>query len=176
MAGVGKSKTKLDPINHKTKIQLQIEADKTPIYQKQDFPYPKEMNSMDERNVWDWLVNIFRQTSNCRASDADINLMLLYCRAKVDYEKSDEEIRKLKTEDFYIRYDTGRSTPDGDTIYQIKKNPLYEIRKESYSVIIKIGDQLGLSPLGRARQGLAAANASNPDDVLKDIQNRESDD
>ena len=47
-----------------------------------------------ERVVWDWLVGIFRETVNCRVSDADVHLMELYCRAKVATDEADAELKK----------------------------------------------------------------------------------
>lgn len=64
-----------------------------PIYQSQEFVPPKSLNKK-ELEVWGFIVNVFRQTRNCQASDADIYLMQMYCRDKVMLDEAAERWRK----------------------------------------------------------------------------------
>ena len=68
--------------NHMPKAEQEARANATPVYQSQEFKAPDTLTAK-EREVWDWLVKIFRETTNCMVSDADVHLMELYCRAEV---------------------------------------------------------------------------------------------
>ena len=68
--------------------ELKDRDSETPVYLKQDFKPPKSLTK-EEKKVWKWLVGVFRETVNCRVSDADIHLMELYCRAKVATDEAD---------------------------------------------------------------------------------------
>ena len=46
----------------------------TPVYQSQNFKPPKTLTA-EERVVWKWLTKVFRETVNCRVSDADVHLI-----------------------------------------------------------------------------------------------------
>ena len=65
----------------KSKKYIKDREENTPVYESQNF-IPPETLTDKERVVWDWLVGIFRETVNCRVSDADVHLMV-YCKAKV---------------------------------------------------------------------------------------------
>ena len=52
-----KKVVRLDAIDHRTKAEKQLRDDATPIYERQEFPYPLEMKSAEEMRVWDWLTN-----------------------------------------------------------------------------------------------------------------------
>ena len=73
--------------------EIESREEETPIYLSQNFKAPKTLTT-EEKKVWKWLVKVFRETVNCRASDADIHLMELYCRAKVATDEADTELKK----------------------------------------------------------------------------------
>jgi P27 family predicted phage terminase small subunit len=148
---------------------LQNREENTPVYLKQEFIPPPTLTPK-EREVWDWLVSIFRETINCRVSDADVHLMELYCRAKVAADEADAAIKADPRP--YIIIETGVKDKDGNPKVHIKPNPNYKIRQENSNLCIKLFDQLGLSPLARARAGLKAANAKSEMDIFAEIMNR----
>ena len=143
----------------------------TPVYERQEFIPPPTLTPK-EREVWDWLVSVFRETVNCRVSDADVHLMELYCRAKVAADEADEAIKKDPR--YYIIVPLGKDK-DGNVKTTAKVNPNYKIRTENAALCLKFFDQLGLSPLARARAGLKAANAKADIDIFKEIMNRSDD-
>lgn len=112
---------------------------------------------------------VFKETINCRASDADVHLMEIYCRAKVAMDEADAALKEDPQP--YIPYECG-TDKDGNPKYQLKANPNIKKRNENAALCIRLFDQLGLSPLARARAGLSAANAKNKNDTLMKLMNR----
>ena len=89
---------------HYTKEQIKSQEENLPIYQSQEFTPPATLTDK-ELDVWNWLVKIFRGTVNCMVSDADVQLMELYCRAKVATDEADAELKKDNRA--YVLVDSG---------------------------------------------------------------------
>lgn len=155
-------------VSRKVKEDVESIEKHTPIYKSQDFIPPESLNSK-ELKVWQWLVKVFRDTVGCMVSDADVHLMELYCRAKVAADEADAEIKR-NPRDFII-IDLGVDK-NGFPKTTAKPNPNYKKRKENSELCLKFFDQLGLSPLARARVGLKAANARKEQDIYEMLNNR----
>jgi P27 family predicted phage terminase small subunit len=163
------------PDKKKYKQSNQIMDDrenKKPIYQSQNFIPPPTLTEK-ELKIWNWLVSVFRETINCRVSDADVHLMETYCRAKVAADEADEELKKDPRG--YILIESEHDKDGKSTKFQLKPNPNIKKRMENSQLCIKLFDQLGLSPLARARAGLKAANSKKEEDVFKEIMDRSDD-
>lgn len=78
---------------HRSNEELRERNEETPIYQRQEFKMPKSLTAA-EKKVWKFLVQVFRETVNCRVSDADVDMMVLYCRAKVATDEADPRSKK----------------------------------------------------------------------------------
>ena len=155
-----------------TKESLKAQEESLPIYQSQEF-IPPEYLTDKELEVWNWLVKIFRGTYNCMVSDADRDLMVLYCRAKVSTDEADAELKKDNRP--YILFSTGMFDSEGQEKMQLKANPNIKKRHDNALLCLKFFDQLGLSPLARARAGVKGANAKLEQDVFSEIRNRTDD-
>ncbi len=151
--------------------ELENREEQTPVYLKQEFKAPKDLTK-EERKVWKWLAGIFRETINCRVSDADVHLMTIYCRAKVAFDEADAALKRDPRP--FISYECG-TDKDGEPKYQLKPNPDIKKRADNAALCIKLFDQLGLSPVARSRMGLAAANSKKEDDVIRALMNRKDD-
>jgi len=156
---------------NRSNAELQAREEETPLYLSQKFKPPKTLTA-EEKKVWKWLVKVFRETVNCRVSDADIHLMELYCRAKVATDEADAELKKDKRP--YILVSLGKDS-EGKIKTTAKPNPNIRKRKENAELCVKLFDQLGLSPIARARMGLKAANAKNDEDIFKKFMERSDD-
>ena len=154
---------------HYTKKQVQDNEDNLPIYQSQEFE-PPEYLTEKELEVWNWLVKIFRGTYNCMVSDADRDLMVLYCRAKVSTDEADAELKKDNRA--YLIFKTGMFDTDGQEKTQLKANPNIKKRHDNALLCLKYIDQLGLSPLARARAGVKGANAKKDENPFEELLNR----
>jgi len=157
---------------NRSNAHLKDREDNTPVYESQNF-IPPETLSDKELDVWFWLVRIFRETINCRVSDADVHLMELYCRAKVATDEADSALKEDPRA--YIIIEVEHDENGKPTKVQVKPNPNIKKRADNAALCIKLFDQLGLSPLARARAGLKAANAKGGLDIFKELMNRSDD-
>lgn len=160
-------------IYHETKSHKEAREKSTPIYQSQEFIAPDYLTDK-EKEVWDWLATIFRSTYNCMVSDADRDLMVLYCRAKVATDEADAALKKDNRP--YILYPMGMFDKDGNEKMQLKANPNIKKRHDNALLCLKYIDQLGLSPLARARAGVKGANAKEEESIFLKIMGRSDDD
>lgn len=156
---------------HYTKEQLKAQEDNLPIYQSQEF-IPPEYLTDKELEVWNWLVKIFRGTYNCMVSDADRDLMVLYCRAKVSTDEADAELKKDSRP--YILVPLGVDK-DGKPKTTAKPNPNLKKRHDNALLCLKYFNELGLSPLARARAGVKGANAKEEENVFMKFMDRNDD-
>lgn len=159
-------------IYHETKSHKEAREKSTPIYQSQEFIAPDYLTDK-EKEVWDWLATIFRGTYNCMVSDADRDLMVLYCRAKVATDEADAELKKDNRA--YVLVDSGMTDKDGQPKMQVKANPNIKKRHDNALLCLKYIDQLGLSPLARARAGVKGANAKQEENVFANLMSRTDD-
>lgn len=145
------------------------EIDKyTPSYQSQNFVPPDTLTT-DELVVWEWLVKIFREMNMCIVSDADTQLMELYCRAKVAADKADAALKKDNRMYILVPLSIDK---EGKPKTTAKLNPNLKIRHDNMLLCLKYFDQLGLSPLARAKVGLRSAKVKEDEDIWKSILNR----
>ena len=172
MAG-RKPKINIDQeVYHETKEHKQAREKSTPIYQSQEFIAPDYLTEK-ELDVWNWLVKIFRDTYNCMVSDADRDLMVLYCRAKVATDEADTELKNDNRA--YITVKTGMYDKNGKEKTQVKANPYIKQRHDNALLCLKYIDQLGLSPLARARAGVKGAKSKEEENPFKELLNRTDD-
>ena len=155
----------------KSNKYIESREKETPVYASQNFIPPSTLTEA-ELEVWEWLVGVFRETINCRVSDADVHLMEQYCRAKVAADEAHKEI--LKNPNYYIIVPLGKDR-NGNIKTTAKPNPYYKIRTENAKLVEKLWHQLGLSPVARARIGIGAANAKSDLDVFKELMDRSDD-
>ena len=156
---------------HYTKKHVKDNEDNLPIYQSQEFEPPEYLTDK-ELEVWNWLVKIFRGTYNCMVSDADRDLMVLYCRAKVSTDEADAELKKDNRP--YILVPLGVDK-DGKPKTTAKPNPNLKKRHDNALLCLKYFNELGLSPLARARAGVKGANAKTEENVFLQFMNRSDD-
>ena len=171
MAG-RRPKTSIDlDKNHMSKREKETRDNTTPVYQSQEFKAPDTLTTK-EREVWDWLVKIFREATNCMVSDADVHLMELYCRAKVAADEADAELKKDGRA--YILVPLGKDK-NGEVKTTAKPNPNIKKRHDNMVLCLKYFEELGLTPLARARAGVKGTNAKKDEDLFAKFMNRSDD-
>ena len=158
-------------VYHETKGHKEARENSTPIYQSQEFEPPEYLTDK-ELEVWNWLVKIFRGTYNCMVSDADRDLMVLYCRAKVATDEADAELKKDNRA--YVLVPLGVDK-DGKPKTTAKPNPNIKKRHDNALLCLKYFNELGLSPLARARAGIKGANAKTEENVFLKFMERNDD-
>lgn len=146
----------------------------TPVCESQEFVAPDTLTKK-ELKIWEDLVKIIRSVQGSYVSDADIMTMEVYCKAKAEYDNACVEWSK--NPQMYIQVMTGGFDRDGEPKSMLKVNPYYTIKKDFSNIMLKYLDQLGISPLGRAKQGVRASKSKIEKDreELMSIFNRSDD-
>ena len=165
--------------NHMGSKNLKDRQEATPLYDSQEFIPPKSLTP-EELVIFNRLIRIFRETKNCQVSDADMDLIEIYCKSKALYDRADAEIRKdprpmilVVTGSKELKGPNGPRTVPTTTS---KPNPWYKIRKDEGALCLKYFDQLGLSPVARAKVGINVANAKKEEDIFAKLLERNDDD
>lgn len=163
-----------DKTGHFTNEEKNATEFSTPICESQEFIAPNTLTAK-ELKIWDELVKILRSVQGSYVSDADIMTMEVYCKAKAEFDNACVEW--AKNPQMYIQVMTGGFDRDGEPKTMLKVNPYYTIKKDFSNTMLKYLDQLGISPLGRARQGVRASKSKIEKDreELMSIFNRSDD-
>ena len=159
---------------HYTKDQIEKTEQCLPIYKKQEF-IPPESLTPAELKIWEHLVEIIRGTEGGYVSDADIMIMETFCKAKAEFDRACKEWNKNPK--MYVQVDSGGNDRDGQPKTTLKINQWYQIKKDFSLIMTKYLDQLGISPLGRAKQGIQATKSKKEKavDELRALFDRPSD-
>lgn len=155
-----------------SKAAKKAQEESLPIYQSQEFEPPADLTEK-ELAEWNRLVNIFRATYNCMVSDADINLIRFYCQAKVKADEAYEELKKDPRP--YILVPLGVDK-DGKPKTTAKPNPNLKKYHDNALLCLKYTNELGLSPLARARAGVKGANARQEENIFMKFMERNDND
>ena len=98
---------------------------------------------------------------------------VLYCRAKVATDEADAALKKDDRP--YILVPLGVDK-EGKPKTTAKPNPNIKKRHDNALLCLKYIDQLGLSPLARARAGVKGANAKEEESIFLKFMGRSDDD
>ena len=139
---------------HKTKAQLEARAAHEPRGCS-DALDPPDSLSEAAKNHWERLVGLYRELSVPILNDLDKDILAAYCEAVAIYQEAE---RKYQGQPL-VGYSEGK----------IVENPYLAIMTREGKNIAKYAEQLCLSPVGRARMGIAKARAEIEDDPMADI-------
>lgn len=159
---------------HETKEHKEDRENATPIYESQEFVPPESLTE-EELVIWNKLVEIIRETKGGYVSDADIMVMETYCKSKAEYDRACREWNKNPT--MYVQVNVGGVDKNNMPKTTLKENQWYIIKKDFSMIMTKYLDQLGISPLGRAKQGLQSTKSKKDreKEELMKLFNREDD-
>lgn len=114
---------------------------------------PTKPLSREAKREWNRLVELYSQLDQKILNDLDAGLLTAYCEARARFIEAQQEYRK--DPQLIVWTDKGP-----------KENPLVSIMDKQGQLIAKYGEQLALSPVGRARFGLAQAKKEIEDDPM----------
>ena len=154
-----------------TKAAKKALEDSTPIYQSQNFEPPADLNEK-ELVEWNKNVEMFRATYNCMVTDLDIDLLRFYVQAKVKADEAYEELKKDPRP--YILVPLGVDK-NGKPKTTAKANPNLKKYHDNALLCLKYRNELGLSPLARARAGVKGANAKEEENIFAKFMERNDD-
>jgi len=132
---------------HRTAKENKIRAASEPKGCDAFFTPPAEI-SADAKKEWDRIVGLYKQLNSEVLNDLDLSVLAAYCEAVAIYKKAEAEYQKIPI----VVKDTGTG--------KVIENPFLKIMNKQGFYIAKYAEQLCLSPVGRARLGVAKAKAA----------------
>ena len=112
---------------------------------------PTKPLSKEAKREWDRLIKLYLQLDQKILNDLDAGLLTAYCEARARFIEAQQEYRK--DPQLIVWTDKGP-----------KENPLITLMDKQGQLIAKYGEQLALSPVGRARFGLAKSKLENEEE------------
>ena len=120
---------------------------------------PPKTISSEAKKEWKRIVKLYRQLDAKIINDLDISTLMAYCESVAIYRRSQEEYQNRPL--VYMNAD-GRPA----------ENPYITIMRREGQNIAKYAEQLCLSPVGRARMGVAAAKKETESDPMAAYLNK----
>lgn len=122
---------------------------------------PPTGTSPEARKEWRRVVKLYKQLDTEVLNDLDQAVLTAYCEAVAIYKLAQKEYQKLKG--LYGKI------PGTDTMTE---NPYLKIMHREGQNIARYAEQLCLSPVGRARMGLAKEKREISGDPMDEVLNR----
>lgn len=114
---------------------------------------PPRTLSPEAKKEWRRIVKLYRQLDTQIINDLDISTLAAYCESVAIYKEAEAEYQNGSL--IYISADGKRT-----------ENPYITIMRREGQNIAKYAEQLCLSPVGRARMGVAAAKKAAESDPM----------
>lgn len=114
---------------------------------------PPRTLSPDAKKEWRRVVKLYRQLNTKIINDLDVSTLSAYCESVAIYRRAQTEYQNKPL--VYMNAD-GRPA----------ENPYISIMRREGQNIAKYSEQLCLSPIGRARMGVAAAKKEAESDPM----------
>jgi len=134
----------IDTANHKkSKESIEARREAEQALKTSDLLLPPEYLSPLAKQEWERLLNLYRGMEADILSDLDIGALTIYCEAFAIY---------MKAHEVWVKFQQVVNTnPDAQKI--IDKS--FAIMEKQSNVMYKFSEQLCLTPIGRARMGMA---------------------
>ena len=139
---------------HKTKAQLEARAAHEPRGCSDALEPPESLSEAAKKH-WVRLVALYRELNVPILNDLDSDILAAYCEAVAIYQEAEQKYQGQPL----VGYSEGR----------IVENPYLSIMTREGKNIAKYAEQLCLSPVGRARMGIAKAKAEVEGDPMEGI-------
>lgn len=143
---------------HKTKEELEIREKALPKGCVDDLTPPEHLSAV-AREEWERVVELYRQLDNAIVNNLDMNTLAAYCECVSVYREAE------------IKYQTlPLVTQDGKGRYV--ENPYLAIMRKEGLNILRYSEQLCLTPVGRARMGMATVKGKKEQSAMEEWLSR----
>lgn len=144
---------------HRSKEELQARTDNEPKGCAARFKAPKEL-SPEARKEWRRLIALYRDLNVEVLNDLDASVLSAYCESVAIYRKAQETYQKFPL--------LGKDPETGQPV----ENPYLRIMNREGQSMARYAEQLCLSPVGRARMGLAREKREAAQDPMAEVLQR----
>ncbi len=142
---------------HRSATELQARQDNEPKGCEAKFRAPSTL-SEEAKKEWRRLVKLYRQLEQPVLNDLDLSILAAYCESVAIYRRAQADYQAPPWHGKLVG-----KLPGSDTL---SENPYLKIMTREGQSMAKYAEQLCLSPVGRARMGLAKAKQDQRDDPL----------
>ena len=143
---------------HYTQDDLETRRENEPKGCSDELKPPKEL-SKEAKKEWKRLVKLYRQLDMAILNDLDLGLLAAYCESRAVFIEAQ---KMWQTGELYYTDKKGER----------RENPWIKIMDREGLNIAKYGEQLALTPVGRARMGTAAAKKEVEADPMSALLER----
>ena len=144
--------------SHLTKAEIEARTNGEPKGCVDDLT-PPEFLSAVAKTEWERVVELYRQLDNAIVNNLDMNTLAAYCECVAVYRDAEEQYQKLPL----ISYDDkGRAV----------ENPYLAIMRKEGLNILRYSEQLCLTPVGRARMGMATVKGKKEQSAMEEWLSR----
>lgn len=143
---------------HRSNDEKEERLDNEPKGCSSELKPPTSLSKM-ARKEWNRLIKLYKELDTPILNDLDLGLLVAYCEARAIYTAAEEQL-KLNS-DLVVFTDKG-----------IAENPYIKIMERQGQLISKYGEQLALSPVGRARFGMAKTKKEVEEDPMTAVLSR----
>ena len=137
---------------HRTKKELEIRREAEVTGCSDNLKPPKELSERAQEE-WDRLIPLYRQLNYDILNDLDLMNLAAYCESVAVYTKAELEWPKQQLV--------------GIVNGKIVENPYIKIMAREAVNMARLAEQLCLSPVGRARMGMAALKRAKAIDPME---------
>lgn len=142
---------------HRSAEELQARKSNEPKGCDAHFKAPSQMSG-EAKKEWRRLVKLYRQLEQPILNDLDLSILAAYCESVAIYQKAQADYQTPPWHGELVGKLPGSNA--------ISENPYLRIMTREGQNMAKYAEQLCLSPVGRARMGLAKAKQDQGEDVL----------
>lgn len=140
--------------DHMTKKELEIRKEAEVIGCTDKLVPPKELSERAQEE-WDRLIPLYRQLNYAILNDLDMMALAAYCESVAVYTKAELEWPKQPLV--------------GMVNGKLVENPHIKIMAREAQNMARLAEQLCLSPVGRARMGMAALKRAKAIDPMEEF-------
>jgi P27 family predicted phage terminase small subunit len=148
-----------DRVPHRSNQDIEARREAEPKGCEANFRAPREL-SAEAKKEWRRIIRLYKQLEVPILNDLDQCVLAAYCESTAIYRTAQ------------IAYAKNPSPIGKDADGRWIENPLVAIMDKQGKNIARYAEQLCLSPVGRARMGLAKSKAAT-DDPMEEILNRQ---
>ena len=146
-----------DRREHRSASEIQARTDNEPKGCDANFRAPSQL-SEEAKKEWRRLVKLYRQLEQPVLNDLDLSILAAYCESVAIYQKAQVDYQAPPWNGQLVGKLPGSNA--------LSENPYLKIMTREGQNMAKYAEQLCLSPVGRARMGLAKAKQDPGKDVL----------
>lgn len=149
---------------HHTKDEVRARANAEDKIKTADRLEPPSGMSSVAKKEWKRIMGLYRQMEADILNDLDISALMMYCEAYAVYRKAEK-----------VWVNFSRIKDPSDTDYKIFNRARVQMN-DQVKVVCQLSEQLCLTPVGRARMGIAMAKKKEQSSLAKLFQGGDDED